>query len=211
MSFYHTCGFLWVLPWWLRGKESACNAEDTGDVGSILESGKSPVGGNGNILQCSCLRDSMDRGARQATVHRVAKSWTWLNMHIHIDSCYYHCCQNTKYICACVFMYPRTCTFIHLCPTLCDPRDSSPPGLSEHEIFQVGILDPVVISYSRGSSQPRGWTCLSWSIAHKFLTTMSHLLQWETSFLGAPESLKMVTAAMKLKDACSLEEKLWPT
>ena len=30
-------------------------------------------------------------------------------------------------------------------------------------------------------------------------------------FLGAPKSLQMVTAAMKLKDACSLEEKLWPT
>ena len=31
------------------------------------------------------------------------------------------------------------------------------------------------------------------------------------SFGGAPKSLQMVTAAMKLKDACSLEEKLWPT
>ena len=30
-------------------------------------------------------------------------------------------------------------------------------------------------------------------------------------FWGAPKSLKMVTAAMKLKDAYSLEEKLWPT
>ena len=29
--------------------------------------------------------------------------------------------------------------------------------------------------------------------------------------LGAPKSLQMVTAAMKLKDACSLEVKLWPT
>ena len=29
--------------------------------------------------------------------------------------------------------------------------------------------------------------------------------------LGGPKSLQMVTAAMKLKDACSLEEKLWPT
>ena len=28
--------------------------------------------------------------------------------------------------------------------------------------------------------------------------------------LGAPKSLQMVTAAMKLKDTCSLEEKLWP-
>ena len=35
--------------------------------------------------------------------------------------------------------------------------------------------------------------------------------QCQTLFLGAPKSLQMVTAAMKLKDAYSLEEKLWPT
>jgi len=35
--------------------------------------------------------------------------------------------------------------------------------------------------------------------------------QWQTLFLGAPKSLQMVTAAMKLKDVCSLEGKLWPT
>ena len=35
--------------------------------------------------------------------------------------------------------------------------------------------------------------------------------QWETLFLWAPKSLQMVSAAMKLKDACSLEEKLWQT
>ena len=34
---------------------------------------------------------------------------------------------------------------------------------------------------------------------------------WEILFSWAPKSLQMVTAAMKLKDACSLEEKLWPT
>ena len=33
----------------------------------------------------------------------------------------------------------------------------------------------------------------------------------QTLFLGAPKSLQMVTAAMKLKDAYSLEGKLWPT
>ena len=33
--------------------------------------------------------------------------------------------------------------------------------------------------------------------------------QWEALFWGAPKSLQMVTAAMKLKDVCSLEEKLW--
>ena len=35
--------------------------------------------------------------------------------------------------------------------------------------------------------------------------------QWQTLFWGAPRSLQMVTAAMKLKDACFLKEKLWPT
>ena len=37
-------------------------------------------------------------------------------------------------------------------------------------------------------------------------------LETVTDFIfGAPKSLQMVTAAMKLKDVCSLEEKLWPT
>ena len=35
-------------------------------------------------------------------------------------------------------------------------------------------------------------------------------MQWETLFSWAPKSLQMMTAAIKLKDACSLEEKLWP-
>ena len=34
--------------------------------------------------------------------------------------------------------------------------------------------------------------------------------QWQPLFWGAPKSLQMVTAAMKLKDGCSLEGKLWP-
>ena len=36
-------------------------------------------------------------------------------------------------------------------------------------------------------------------------------METETLFFQAPKSLQMVTAAMKLKYACSLEEKLWPT
>ena len=35
--------------------------------------------------------------------------------------------------------------------------------------------------------------------------------QWQTLFWGAPKSLQMVTAAIKLKDTCSLKEKLWST
>ena len=47
--------------------------------------GRSPAGGHGNPLQYSCPENPMDRGAWQATVHRIAKSWTWvkqLNTHV---------------------------------------------------------------------------------------------------------------------------------
>ena len=67
----HSLGF----PSGSVGKISACNARD---VGLIPGSGRSTGGGHGNPLQCSCLENPMDRGAWQATVHRVAKSWTGL-------------------------------------------------------------------------------------------------------------------------------------
>ena len=50
------------------------NAGDTGDVGSIPGSGRSPEGRNGNPLQYSCQDNPMDRGTWRATVHAVAKS-----------------------------------------------------------------------------------------------------------------------------------------
>ena len=54
-------------------KESACNA---GDPGLIPGLGRSPAVGNGNPLQCSCLENSMDRGAWWTTVLGVIKTWT---------------------------------------------------------------------------------------------------------------------------------------
>ena len=50
-------------------------------MGLIPGLGRSPGGGNGNQLQYSCLENSRDRGAWQATVHGVAKSWALLNTH----------------------------------------------------------------------------------------------------------------------------------
>ena len=55
------------------GKESACSAEDTGDMGFIPGSARSLGGGNGNPLQYSCLENPKDGGAWRATVQRVAK------------------------------------------------------------------------------------------------------------------------------------------
>ena len=51
-------------------KESTSNA---GDLGSISGSGRSPGEGNGNSHQYSCLENSMDRGAWQATVHGLQR------------------------------------------------------------------------------------------------------------------------------------------
>ena len=46
---------------------------NTGDAGSTPESRRSPGIGNGNLLQYSCLKNPIDRGAWQATVHGVTK------------------------------------------------------------------------------------------------------------------------------------------
>ena len=69
------CVHLWI-PGGSDGKESACNA---GDPRSIPSLGRSPGEGNVSPLQCSCLENSMDRGAWQGTVHGVTKSRTWVS------------------------------------------------------------------------------------------------------------------------------------
>ena len=51
----------------------------------------------------------------------------------------------------------------------CNPMDCSPSGSSVHKIFQARILKWVAISFSRGSSSPRDWTCIS-CIAGRFFT-----------------------------------------
>ena len=66
-----------------------------GNVGSIPGSDRSPRGGNGNPLQYSCLKNPTDRGAWWAMVHRVAKNWIELSMHVLVCVCVCVC------VCAC--------------------------------------------------------------------------------------------------------------
>ena len=61
---------MWGLPRWLNGKESPCQS---GGVGLISGSGRSPGEGNGSPLQYSCLGNPIDRGAWWATDHGLAK------------------------------------------------------------------------------------------------------------------------------------------
>ena len=65
--------FICFLPHSSVIKNLPANA---GDMGSIPGLGRFSGEGNGNPLQYSCLGNPIDRGASQATVHGVAKSWT---------------------------------------------------------------------------------------------------------------------------------------
>ena len=84
--------------------------------------------------------------------------------------------------CSCLWSISRAliCLFlmccVQSCPALCDPMDFSLPGFSVHGIFQASILEMVVISFSRQSSWPRGWThvsCVS-CIGRWFLYQLNH-------------------------------------
>ena len=57
-------------------KNLPANEGNIGDPGSIPGSGRFPEEGNGSPLQCSCLKNPMDRGAWWATVLGVSESWT---------------------------------------------------------------------------------------------------------------------------------------
>ena len=61
------------------GSDGKASVYNVGDLGLIPGSGRSAGEGNGNPLQYYCLENPMDRGAWQATVHGVAKSWTRLS------------------------------------------------------------------------------------------------------------------------------------
>ena len=89
------------LPRWLSGKESVCQL---GDADLIPGSERSPGGWNGNPFECFCLESPMDREAWWATVHGVARSWTWLSN--------WACTRRSFNACVC---------YSNL--TLCDPMD----------------------------------------------------------------------------------------
>ena len=117
------------------------------------------------------------------------------------------------------------------CLTLSDPMDCSLPGCSIHGIFQARVLDWGAIAFSESEEELKSLLMkvkvetekvglklniqkmkimasgliTSWEIDGETVETVSDLI------LGAPKSLQMVIAAMKLKDTCSLEVTLCPT
>ena len=61
------------------GLDSKASVYNAGDPGSSPGLGRSPGEGNGNPLQYYCLENPMDRGAWEAIVYGVTKSWTRLS------------------------------------------------------------------------------------------------------------------------------------
>ena len=70
-------------------KKLSASAGDGRDMDLILGSERSPGGGNGNPLQCSCLENSMDRGAWWSPIHGVTKE-SGMTEHTCTHTCVYH-------------------------------------------------------------------------------------------------------------------------
>ena len=68
--------FYYEIYWAFLVAQTVNNPPAMQDLHSIPELGRSPGKGNVNPLQYSCLENSVDREAWQATGHEVAKSWT---------------------------------------------------------------------------------------------------------------------------------------
>ena len=80
-------------------------------MGSIPGSGRTRGEGNGYTLQSSCLESPMDRGARRATVHTVAKSWTQLSTYSLLVLLQFQ--VNNKGTQPYVYMHPKPQTLSH--------------------------------------------------------------------------------------------------
>ena len=116
-SFQVFCYWCYVnmgLPRWLCGKESACNAGDTGDTGSIFGSGRSPRGGNGYPLQYSCLKIlwTEEPAGYNPWGHRVRHDWACMHANINATDSVYWFYIHTFYQCVVYFPISMSLTSI---------------------------------------------------------------------------------------------------
>ena len=131
------------------------------------------VEGNGNPLQCSCLENTRDGGARWASISGVAQSQTQLkrlsssSSSMSIESVM----PSNHLVLCCPLLLPPSifpslektlmlgktegevaaaaaAKSLQSCPTLCDPIDGSPPGFPVPGILQARTLEWVAISFS---------------------------------------------------------------
>ena len=84
------------------------------------------------------------------------------------------------------------------CLTVCDPMDCSPQGFSVHGILQGRTLEWVTIPFSRGSSQPRGWTQASCMAGGFFTVWAASWAIWASSW-AASEALAVYSPLTSVK------------
>jgi len=87
------------------------------------------------------------------------------------------------------------------CPTLCNPTDCSPPGSSVHGILQARILEWIAISFSRGPSQPRDQTHVSyvllhWQVGSLPLVPPGKVVRWRSCLQNGSRALRNVASAL---------------
>ena len=107
---YWVCSsvFQW-FPGGASGKDPPANASDARYAGLIPALRRAPGEESGNVLQCSCLENPMDRWAWQATVHGAGKSQTQLSMSTRA-----HTHTHTHTHTLLFFAYPAQIIF-HIC------------------------------------------------------------------------------------------------
>ena len=131
------------LPWWLSGKESACQCRIHRFYPWV---GKIPWRRKWQPAAVCLPENLKDREAWRATVHGITKE---------LDMTY---CLNKIFPSDLHFYQMATAAAaaaaksLQLCPTLCDPRDGSPPGSSIHGIFQARALEWGAIAFSADGS-----------------------------------------------------------
>ena len=148
----------------------------------------------GVIFLFLCKRICLMLNIKSDPLHTAENNWFWFE-----TSC-------PKYTCLCA-------QSLRSCPTLCDTLDCSPPGSSVHGILQSRILEWVAMPWSRVSSQPRDWTCISCisCIAGGFFTAAPKYTwgnSWQTGFPGGCNG-KEFTWQCRRHNTCEFNPWVW--
>ena len=122
------------------GEESACNA---GDLHSIPGLGRSPGEGNGNPLQYSCLENPVNRGAWQATVHRVKE----LDMTFFTFSSLKKKKKNTQKNQICSVWHCPWCKYSPLC-LISSYHSDIIVCWSQDKVWRVSSCEPIEAGFS---------------------------------------------------------------
>ena len=105
-------------------------------------------------------------------------------------------------VCVCVWVCEHALCSVQSCLTLYSSRDCNPPGSSVHGIFQTRILEWIAISSSRGSSQPRDWTCVSG------ISCIARQILYQLSYQGSPHSVQEEFSSLSHKGSEGLRSYL---